>query len=179
MKTLTMLCCLLLTQSLGTKGYIEETLERCDSPERMAAIKDILSHYGLYGDVPLSCPLKAAYRVSSPYGWRNHPVTGKRMFHTGTDMAVSLATPVYAAAAGEVIWSGLKGGYGRCVMVRHKYGFTTLYGHLCAYYVRKGERVRQGTPVGFVGSTGISTGDHLHYEVRKNGKAVCPYLPVR
>lgn len=114
------------------------------------------------------------YRISSPFGYRKHPISGKRSFHTGVDIAVELATPVFAAADGTVTFASLKGGYGRCIIIKHKYGYTTLYAHLIAYYTRKGNHVRQGEPIGFAGSTGNSTGNHLHYEVRKNGKPIIP-----
>lgn len=124
--------------------------------------------------VPIICPLHNKYRISSPYGIRIHPITGKKQFHSGIDLAVPLATPVYSTADGEVVYAGLKGGYGRCIIVKHQLGFETLYGHLVAYYVGKGQTVKQNSPIGFVGATGKSTGNHLHYEIRKNGKTIHP-----
>ena len=95
------------------------------------------------------------------------------------DIAAELASTVHAAADGKVIYSGRKGGYGYCVMIRHAYGFVTLYGHLSACYVPEGEEVRSGKVIGFIGSSGKSTGNHLHYEVRKNGRPVRPYIRKR
>lgn len=85
-------------------------------------------------------------------------------------MAVELAAPVYTTASGTVTFAGRKGGYGRCVVIRHFYGFETLYAHLAAYYTTKGEKLVKGAVIGFAGSTGRSTGYHLHYEIRKYGK---------
>lgn len=90
------------------------------------------------------------------------------------DIAVELATPVYAAGSGTVIYAGRKGGYGRCIIIQHKFGFTTVYGHLSAYYTTVGREIKQGQAIGFVGSTGISTGNHLHFEIRKNNIAINP-----
>jgi murein DD-endopeptidase MepM/ murein hydrolase activator NlpD len=95
------------------------------------------------------------------------------------DIAAELASTVHAAADGKVIYSGRKGGYGYCVMIRHAYGFVTLYGHLSACYVPEGEEVRSGKVIGFIGSSGKSTGNHLHYEVRKYGRPVRPYIRKR
>ena len=119
------------------------------------------------------------HRISSAYGWRSDPVTGQRRFHSGVDIAAELASTVHAAADGKVIYSGRKGGYGYCVMIRHAYGFVTLYGHLSACYVPEGEEVRSGKVIGFIGSSGKSTGNHLHYEVRKYGRPVRPYIRKR
>lgn len=105
--------------------------------------------------------------------------TGQRRFHSGVDIAAELASTVHAAADGKVIYSGRKGGYGYCVMIRHAYGFVTLYGHLSACYVPEGEEVRSGKVIGFIGSSGKSTGNHLHYEVRKYGRPVRPYIRKR
>ena len=101
--------------------------------------------------------------------------TGKHSFHSGIDMAVELAAPVHATASGTVVFAGRKGGYGRCVIIRHSYGFETLYAHLAAYYTTEGKKLGKGAVIGFVGSTGRSTGYHLHYEIRKNGRTIKPY----
>ena len=85
-----------------------------------------------------------------------------------------MATTVHAAASGEVIFVGFRGGYGKCIEIKHKYGFSTVYGHLSEYYIKKGMYVRMGQIIGFVGTTGRSTGYHLHYEVRKNNRVIEP-----
>jgi murein DD-endopeptidase MepM/ murein hydrolase activator NlpD len=96
--------------------------------------------------------------------------------HEGIDIGASSGTPIWAAAAGTVIWSGWRGGYGNCVVVDHGNGLATLYGHSSALLVPVGQRVSQGETIALVGSTGNSTGPHLHFEVRVNGSAVDPLL---
>ncbi|MFB6226853.1 MAG: M23 family metallopeptidase [bacterium] len=98
-----------------------------------------------------------------------------KSFHEGVDLAAWYESPVRSPAAGTVEFSGRKGGYGKVVKIRHEYGYTTLYGHLASRTVEEGEQVKKGTLVGRVGSSGHSTGSHLHYEVRINGKAVNPW----
>ena len=112
-------------------------------------------------------------RISSPFGYRVHPVLHTVRMHTGIDYAAPTGTPIKAAADGEVIFKGWKGGYGNTVMIRHANGVETLYGHMSAFSTADG-RVRAGEVIGFVGTTGRSTGPHLHYEARVNGQPVNP-----
>ena len=112
-------------------------------------------------------------RISSPFGYRVHPVLHTVRMHTGIDYAAPTGTPIKAAADGEVIFKGWKGGYGNTVMIRHANGVETLYGHMSAFSPADG-RVRAGEVIGFVGTTGRSTGPHLHYEARVNGQPVNP-----
>lgn len=149
-------------------------IEVSRSLQPIGEIIDILHKEGIYESLPLQWPVKGKYRISSHYGYRNHPLTGTKKFHSGVDIAVELATPVYAAGSGTVIYAGRKGGYGRCIIIQHKFGFTTVYGHLSAYYTAVGREIKQGQVIGFVGSTGISTGNHLHFEIRKNNIAINP-----
>lgn len=135
---------------------------------------DLYCGSGMDGDIPLRYPIHEKRRISSAYGYRSDPLTGKRSFHSGIDYACDLATPVRATARGKVIFVGRRGGYGKCIEVKHKYGFTTLYGHLSGYYVKNGSTVFPGQVIGFVGTTGRSTGYHLHYEVRKNNRVIEP-----
>jgi len=158
---------------------LEDALSRCSSLERIGEIMDIVERHHLEYRIPVHPPVHRFHRISSAYGWRSDPVTGQRRFHSGVDIAAELASTVYAAADGKVIYSGRKGGYGYCVMIRHAYGFVTLYGHLSACYVPEGEEVRSGKVIGFIGSSGKSTGNHLHYEVRKYGRPVRPYIRKR
>ena len=110
----------------------------------------------------------AGGQLSSPYGWR-----WGRM-HTGIDIANELGAPVVAAAAGQVIWAGVKGGYGYTIIISHGNGYTTLYGHLNDFFVARGQQVRRGQRIGSVGNTGNSTGPHLHFEILVNGEPVDP-----
>lgn len=114
-------------------------------------------------------------RISSGYGMRIHPILKTAKFHTGIDYAAPLGTPVKAAMEGNIVFKGWKGGYGNTVMIRHENGFETLYGHLSGFSdISVGQPVTKGDFIGRVGSTGRSTGAHLHFEVRLNGKAVNP-----
>lgn len=112
--------------------------------------------------------------ITSPFGARDHPVTGEHKLHDGTDFGARCGVPVQAAAAGVVTKVGRAKGYGRRVLIRHHNGLETLYGHLSRIDVHRGETVTTATVVGRVGSTGLSTGCHLHLSVYKQGRAVDP-----
>ncbi|MEE0776676.1 MAG: peptidoglycan DD-metalloendopeptidase family protein [Bacillota bacterium] len=105
----------------------------------------------------------------SKFGMRVHPVTGVYKLHTGVDIPASTGTPIRAAEAGKVITASYKGAYGNCVIIDHGNGYSTLYGHQSSIGVSVGETVARGQTIGYVGSTGYSTGPHLHFEVRVNG----------
>ena len=128
---------------------------------------DVIAHGGFI------LPVDGA-RISSPYGGRIHPIFKTRIFHTGIDYAVPLGTPIKASNEGKVIYSGWYGGYGKVVIIDH--GFyrgaptTTLYAHMLRQNVSVGNYVKRGQIIGYVGSTGYSTGPHVHFEVRINGK---------
>lgn len=112
--------------------------------------------------------------VSSPYGYRIHPIYGTRKLHTGTDFPVATGTPIYAAADGRVITSSYYGGYGNCVIIDHGGGMTTLYAHNSSLLVSVGQSVKRGQQIAKAGSTGNSTGPHCHFEVRINGATTNP-----
>lgn len=120
-----------------------------------------------------SLPTKVT-RISSLFGYRVHPITGVRTKHMGVDIPGNLNTPIYASRKGKVIFAGYSGGYGNLVIVRHDKGYTTYYGHLNKITTRVGANVGTGTMIGKMGSTGNSTGSHLHFEVRRNGVALNP-----
>ena len=115
-------------------------------------------------------------RLSSRFGRRKHPILGYTRMHKGIDFAAPPGTPIYAAGSGTVIYAGRKGGYGKYVKIRHNGTYETAYAHMKGYGrgVRRGARVRQGQIIGYVGSTGRSTGPHLHYEVHRGGQQVNP-----
>ena len=113
-------------------------------------------------------------RLSSFFGTRRHPIFKNRRFHNGIDIAVRTGTPVGAARGGRVISTGWMGGYGKTVVIQHDKGYKTLYGHLSRITVRSGTYVRKGRLVGRAGSTGYSTGPHLHFTLWKNGRLVNP-----
>lgn len=116
--------------------------------------------------------------ISSSFGYRKDPINGKRSFHDGVDIVAPRRTPVIAPAEGDVVSAGWRDGLGRAVEIRHGYGFTTIYGHSDKLMVKKGDHVKRGDVIALVGSSGRSTGPHLHYEVRLNGKRVNPYSYV-
>ena len=116
--------------------------------------------------------------ISSPYGWRIHPITKRLSFHTGIDIAAPEGTPVFAAESGIVTFAGKKSGYGLLIIIKSG-KYQTLYGHLSRICVYNGQFVKKGQLIGRVGNTGLSTGPHLHFEVRVEGKHTNPvaYLP--
>jgi murein DD-endopeptidase MepM/ murein hydrolase activator NlpD len=124
------------------------------------------------GLAAFALPLRGAF--TSRFGLRTHPLFGRRHFHTGVDIAAPRGTPVRAAMEGTVLFAGWYGGYGKLVVLDHGNGLSTLYGHLSAILVGAGTRVNRGDIIGRVGSTGYSTGPHLHYEVRQNGRPIDP-----
>lgn len=127
--------------------------------------------------VPSIAPVQG-FRLSSSYGEREHPVLGGTRMHKGLDLAVASGTPVYAPADGVVEKASWFGSYGNFIELAHGGNMETRYGHLSGYNVVAGQHVHKGDVIGYVGSTGRSTGPHLHYEVRIGGEAVdpTPYL---
>jgi murein DD-endopeptidase MepM/ murein hydrolase activator NlpD len=120
------------------------------------------------GNVSLLFPLAIPAPITSLFGWRTHPITGDSRFHSGTDLGAPMGTPVLAALAGQVALADFFGGYGLSVALNHSKGTQqTLYAHLSEIFVKPGEWVKQGTVIGRVGSTGASTGPHLHFEFRQ------------
>lgn len=130
----------------------------------------------LLEQIPSAVPLqKGDYRLSSRYGIRNHPISKKAKKHFGIDLAAAKNKPVYASASGtitDIIYS--EKGYGTHILVRHRFGFQTLYGHLEKVLVRKGQSIKQHELLATVGSSGSSTGYHLHYETIKNDVKIDP-----
>jgi murein DD-endopeptidase MepM/ murein hydrolase activator NlpD len=118
-------------------------------------------------------------KISSPYGWRRDPVRGGKDFHTGLDIRAPRGRPIVAAAAGRVVHSGWMGGYGRTIVISHPGGATTLYGHASKLLVGVGANVKRGQRIALVGSTGRSTGNHLHFEIRQRGTPMNPLKLIR
>lgn len=119
-------------------------------------------------------PSKSSYHVTSKYGWRTIDLYGYAKFHAGIDIGAGMGTPIYAADGGTVIVSTYDGGYGNYVMLNHGDGRSTLYGHMSSRGVSVGQTVKQGQVIGYCGSTGNSTGPHIHFEIRVNGGTVNP-----
>lgn len=140
-----------------------------------AALEQELAARGSEGDAPsgpLARPVPGA--VSSPFGYRIHPIFGTRRLHTGWDMRAGSGTPIAAAAEGIVVSAGVRGGYGNAVVIDHGGGLATLYAHQSSMAVSAGQQVAQGQVIGYVGCTGYCTGAHLHFEVRVGGTPVDP-----
>jgi murein DD-endopeptidase MepM/ murein hydrolase activator NlpD len=112
--------------------------------------------------------------VTSNFGWRTHPILGTERFHAGIDFGADYGSLIYASARGRVIYADWYGGYGNSVIIDHGNGMTTLYAHCSELYVRDGDIVEKGQPISAVGSTGFSTGPHLHFELRANGEPIDP-----
>ena len=126
--------------------------------------------------LPAITPLHAkSYWISSNYGYRTDPMTQKRKFHAGIDLAANRGTPVHASGKGKVIFAAYSyGGYGNVIKIDHGDGYVSIYAHLNKIKTKKGTIVERGELIGEVGSTGRSTGPHLHYEIQKDGKSINP-----
>ncbi len=119
-------------------------------------------------------PAYQGYAPNSGYGYRGSPISGKQEFHTGLDLKATLNTDVVAAESGTVIYAGWRGGYGKCIIIDHGGGYSTLYAHNNVLYVSVGQQVSRGQVISGAGTTGYSTGVHLHFEVRINGQHTNP-----
>ncbi len=137
-------------------------------------IRKLVTNTGPYSGGEMAWPVPGRNNISSPYGYRIHPIFKTKKLHTGIDIPAPTGTNIVAAADGTVIQAGTMGGYGQTVMVDHGGGIVTLYAHNSSITVSKGTSVKRGSTIARAGSTGYSTGPHLHFEVRKNGAYVDP-----
>lgn len=124
-------------------------------------------------------PAPGYFKIRSPFGYRIHPILKVKKLHTGIDIGIKYGKPIVAAQSGTVIYAGWMGGYGKAIIIDHGGGITTLYAHNSNLVVKKGEQVEKGQKISECGSTGQSTGAHLHFEVRKNGDYVDPLKYVK
>jgi len=152
----------LLQDSQSLRGLIQRRQQRGIGPGGIV----------VQGTGQMSYPSDAV--VTSGFGWRMHPILGYQRFHTGVDFGADYGSPIRAADRGIVILAEWYGGYGNAVIIDHGNGITTLYGHSSELYVSEGQTVERGQPIAAIGSTGLSTGPHLHFEVRLNGEPVDP-----
>ena len=129
---------------------------------------------GEYVGGEMQWPAPGFERITSPFGYRIHPILKTRRMHSGIDIATPRGTTIVAATRGTVVFSGVLGGYGRTIIIDHGGGIMTLYAHNSRLLVKAGQKVLRGQRVALAGSTGMSTGPHLHFEVRKNTKVVDP-----
>jgi murein DD-endopeptidase MepM/ murein hydrolase activator NlpD len=144
------------------------------SIESASEIKAYLSEQrDIYVSTPKGWPTPG--RISSNYGTRSDPITGKPQFHTGIDISAPRGTPIFATADGIVAFSRPVANMGNIVVIEHGFGYSTIYAHIKQSNVKPGQRVKQGDVIAFVGSSGRTTGPHLHYEVWKNNCSVNPY----
>lgn len=149
---------------IQSKSYDEiETLAK-NKIEMLASIPTILP-------VSLKDP---STRIASPYGYRMHPIYKTVKLHAGMDFSGAIGTPIYATGNGKVVYAEIHQGYGKCVLIDHGFKLQTLYGHMSAYNVKAGQKVKRGDIIGYIGNTGMSTGPHIHYEVKRNGIPVDP-----
>jgi murein DD-endopeptidase MepM/ murein hydrolase activator NlpD len=155
------------------------------SPDELRANRilgqmDQLNLYRIAAEkAPFAHPVRGAYRFTSGYGQRRDPKTGGRRMHRGVDFAAPLGTPLYATADGVVTKAGWNSGYGRMVSIKHDFGIETRYAHMSKIRVKVGQKVSRGDRIGDMGSSGRSTGVHLHYEVRVGGKSVNPMIYIK
>ena len=140
----------------------------------MRQLGDAAGSAGSLGAAAPVSPLAGNPRVTSDFGPRIHPITGKHHHHTGVDWAAPVGAPVRAIMDAEVVFAGPRGGYGNMVELKHRDGTVTRYAHLDRIEARVGQRIGKGEQLGTVGSTGQSTGPHLHFEVRRDGQAINP-----
>ena len=171
----------------SNESYLEHTEEVFNNlsemkkqlPEMVDNFEQTVSALAEYEEqlkfIPTYFPAEEG-RISSEFGNRSDPFTGQSRFHSGADIAAPLETPIYAAAEGEVILAGRNGGYGETVVIDHGETYETLYAHLNSIDVSVGDQVEKGEEIGGMGTTGRSTGVHLHYEIIRNGEHVNPYL---
>jgi len=152
----------------SSSGNAEITQGEAKANEILITLDQMNSYRIAVEKMPLAMPVQAAFRYTSPFGRR-----WGRM-HEGIDMAAPVGTPVYATGEGTVVFAGWQRGYGNLIKIQHELGTETRYGHLSKIRVKVGQKVSRGSQIGDMGNTGRSTGSHLHYEVRVNGRAVNP-----
>ena len=153
-----------------------------DSDDFFRSLKERINLLSIYKDALQNIPLKPPmehYYVSSPYGPRKHPVTGKYRMHHGIDLAGTWQENVSVSADGTVVFAGYHGSFGKVIRIKHNYGIMTTYGHLAKINVRRGDLVSEGQVIGKMGRTGKVKGAHLHYEISVNGKSQNPATYIK
>ncbi len=161
----------ILRTEMGLQAVRESLPDSKDALQSLT--KDIASQQEKDRATPASWPVNG--RITSSYGYRLSPFGYGRQFHSGIDIGAKRGTPIYATADGTVKFAGYQSGYGYVVHISHGYGYTTVYAHMSKLASRVGQSVKRGDVIGYVGSSGRSTGPHVHYEVRVNGNAVNPW----
>ena len=160
----------------GDAGSLDMEVLRGQIESTMQSVSEIRSYIAEQKDIHLATPLgwPVAGTISSPYGYRNHPVREERRFHTGVDLSVPSGSEVKATADGIVSFAGWTENSGIVVVVEHGHGFSTAYAHNRKALARVGQRIARGDVIAMSGSTGVSTGPHVHYEIWRNGRHADP-----
>lgn len=161
--------------SLIAQNIAMETNVKATKTELVALNGELKSHNYRVAVTPSQWPVAVGGTITSYFGARSNPFGGGGYdFHPGLDIGASYGSPVIATASGRVTRSGWYGGYGKYVAINHDFGYSSAYGHMSKLIVRSGEYVKKGQTIGYIGSTGYSTGPHLHFEIRYYGKALNP-----
>ncbi len=167
-----------LTASVSQRSFDDPELN-----ERFSALMEGMDRMNLMriaaAKVPYSMPVTVSHRFTSGFGTRRDPKTGGRRAHNGIDLAGPRGTHIKSTAEGVVVFAGRQSGFGKMIKIRHEFGFETLYAHLNKIHVSVGDRVSRGDHIGDMGTTGRSTGVHLHYEIRIGGKPVNPMTYIK
>lgn len=160
---------------------IEEKITSLNENKNLFSCFNIIKEQGLnelFNDIPIGFPLDSTeetFYITSLYGIRNHPIEKKNKVHKGIDIAAQIGT--YISSTGDGIVESVQysdSGYGKKITIKHKYGFYSVYAHLAYIAVKKGDKIKKGKVIGLMGSTGASTGTHLHYEIHKNNSKLDP-----
>ena len=165
--------------SLSTSGAAVQSPDEVRANAILQGL-DRMNMYRIAAEkAPFAMPVKSAFRYTSGFGYRNDPKGAGTRMHEGTDFAASTGTPIFATADGVVTYADWDSGYGRLIRIQHDFGIETRYGHLSQIRVSVGQKVSRGERIGDMGSSGRSTGTHLHYEIRFGGRAVNPMTFIR
>lgn len=159
--------------------FDELAQQLADRERQLTVLENMIRNRNLQAEImPSGRPVHKGW-ISSRYGMRNDPFSGKRAYHNGLDIAAPEGTDVFGVAAGVVTWASRRGGYGKLVEINHGNGYTTRYAHLKSILVEVGDTIPKGQLIGKLGTTGRSSGPHVHFEVRIDGKTVDPMTYVR
>jgi murein DD-endopeptidase MepM/ murein hydrolase activator NlpD len=176
--TVAILLCLIGYQTVYNKSLTQQINERESLNDSLLLVIDTYDSIQadlceVFDNLPVKNPLKTVI-IDDDFGWRRDPITKKGKFHRGLDLKGSYRDTVYATGNGRVIKASWKMGYGRCVVIQHADEFRSLYAHLSKIFVSAEDTIKVGEPIGRVGSSGRSTGSHLHYEVLQSGYRIDP-----
>lgn len=163
------------SQISDKKKLAIEVIKTAKDYDNLREVLYIIKEYpDIYNRIPLISPIKEKYRVSSSFGNRIDPIEKRVSFHNGIDLVADYAAIIYATANGKITFASVLSGYGKTVIIDHENGFMSYYGHMTEIYAKVDQQVSRGDPIGFLGNTGRSTGNHLHYEIRKDNRSINP-----